>query len=207
MAENIIFPDAPLFMVDRGWNKPYKDPTIQVVPLWGKKKSHLPRRRQQPDDPTIFTMKRLATEGGAFERDAKRTGPANGSSVSSPSAQDFEFVNVAGSFRDRDPEVRKLVRSHVMKGSHRNQKPRRKPVQKSKARSIKSEISSPARTYYKPETETTVSKLSLVFPGSTTSFYGGLPCPMEPHYYNLLNYCERNRESERNEMLLCSSNP
>jgi hypothetical protein len=190
MAESIIFPDGPLFMVGRGRNQPNKDSAIQVVPPWGKKQPQLPRGRHQHDDPISTSMKGQPTEGEALELHTKRMGPPGGSEISSTSAHNFEFVNIAGSFRDRDQEVRKLVRSHVMKGSRRTQKSRRKQVQEIKALSNKAGISSPARTYYKPETEAAVSKLSLVFPGSTTSLYGGLPCPMEPHYYSLLNYCE-----------------
>jgi hypothetical protein len=180
MAQNIIFPNGPLFMVDRGWKNPHNESAVQVVPSWGKKKSQIP----------IPHLKELPMEGAAFERDTTHIGSAPEPSVPSPSAQKFEFVNIAGSFQDRAPEVRKLVRSHVMKGSHRNQKPQRKPVRKSRALSTTPQISSPTHKYGKSVTETAFSsEMSLVLPGSATSFYGVQPCVMEPHYYGLLNYC------------------
>jgi hypothetical protein len=188
MAQNIIFPDGPLFMVDRGWKNPHKDSAIQVVSFNGKKKAQLPRERNPQNDPAIAIPKEPSTEGAAFPDAPESTGSTH--MPISVSAQNFQFVNVAGSFRDRDPELRKLVRSHVMKGSRRNQKPRRKPVQESTALSTKAEELPVAHSRAKPETEAEISsELVPVLPGSATSFYGVLPCLMEPHYYGLLNYC------------------
>lgn len=61
-------------------------------------------------------------KGVTLRRGTEGRGSTQKPKASPTFARNFQFINVAGSFRDRDPEPRKLVRSHVMKGTcrHRN---------------------------------------------------------------------------------------
>jgi hypothetical protein len=191
MAQNIILPDGPVFMVDRGWRNPHKDSAVQVVSSWGRKNSQIPRRRRQYQGPAATNLLKPPVELSASQHDAKPiNGPAYGPKNWLTTARKFEFVHLADPFRGQDTEVRKLVRSHVMKGCRRSQKPRRKLAQESTALSTNVEPLSTTQSSNKHGTQTAHSSdLSLALPGSATSFYGVLPCSMEPQYYSFLNYC------------------
>ena len=189
MAQNIILPDGPLFMVDRGWKNPHKDFALQIVPFSGSKKPQISRRSPQHDSGATI-LNKLTLEPTAFQRDAERTESAHKTKATSFSDQSFQFVNATASFRDRDPEMRKLIRSHVMKGSRRTQRPRRKPNTERTSHLIKAEEPLPAQKGNGPETDiSTSAELGPTLSGSATSFYGVLPCLMKPHFYSLLNYC------------------
>ena len=188
MAQNIIFPDGPLFMVDRGWKSPHKDFGLRIIPFGGDNKVQTSRRRS-PQHAAPAPPKR-PMERASFQHDSEQASPALKLKVAATSDQNFEFVNIAGSFRDRAPEARKLVRSHVMKGTRRNQKPRRKPSKEGKDQFLKIEELSPSRGGSDPETNTLSSpELAPILPGSATSWYGVSPCVMKPQFYDLLNYC------------------
>lgn len=178
-------------MVDRGWKNSHKDSTVQVVPFWGIKDSQILRRRYQYQGPAAANLQKRPIELSTVQHDATPLhGPRNGSENTLMAAQKFKFVIVADPVRGGGSEVRKLVRSHVMKGSRRNQKPRRKPAQEITAILNNIKRLSTAERSNKPETKTAhSSELSLVLAGSGTSFYGVLPCSLKPHYYSLLNYC------------------
>lgn len=191
MAQNIILPDGPVFMVDRGWRNPHKDSAIQVVPSWGRKNSQIARRRRQYQGPAATNLPRPPVELSASQHDAKPiNGPAYGPKNGLTAAPKFEFIHLTDPFRSQDTEVRKLVRSHVMKGCRRSQKTRRKLAQESTALSTNVESPSTTQRSSKQGTQTAHSSdLSLALPGSATSFYGVLPCSIEPQYYSFLNYC------------------
>lgn len=190
MAQSIILPDGPLFMVDRGWKTPAGNFEIQIVPFGGKKKPQLSRQRSPPPGPATDLVKEPVMDGTSSQRDLESTRPMQNQKANSTSAQSFPFVNVTGSFRDRDPEARRLVRSHVMKGSRRNQRPRRKPNQRSIAVTTESGRLSSTQGKKDPRMDApTSSELGPTLPGSATSFYGIIPCFMKPHFYGLLHYC------------------
>lgn len=190
MAQSIILPDGPLFMVDRGWKTPAGDFEIQIVPFGGMKKPQLSGRRSPTTGPATDFVKEAVMNGATSQRDTESTRPVQKQKASSTPTQSFAFVNVTGSFQDRDPEARKLVRSHVMKGSRRNQRPRRKPNQQSTT--IMTETGRLSSTQGNKDLQMDApisSELGPTLPGSATSFYGIIPCLMKPHFYGLLNYC------------------
>jgi hypothetical protein len=190
MAQNIILPDGPLFMVDRGWKTLTGDFEIQIVPFGGKKKPQLSGRRSPTIGPATGLVKEPVVDGATSQRDTESTRPVQKQKASSTPTQNFSFVNVTGSFQDRDPEVRKLVRSHVMKGSRRNQRPRRKPNQQSTAVTTETGILPSTQGKKDPQMDTPISsELGPTLPGSATPFYGIIPCLMKPRFYGLLNYC------------------
>jgi hypothetical protein len=189
MAQSIILPDGPLFMVDRGWKTRTGDFEIQIVPFGGQKKPQL-SGRSPTTGPATGLVKESVMDGATSQRDTESTRPVQKQKASSTPAQSFSFVNVTGSFQDRDPEARKLVRSHVMKGSRRNQRPRRKPNQQSIA--VTTETRRLSSTQGKKDSQMDIPippELGPTLPGSATSFYGIIPCLMKPHFYGLLNYC------------------
>jgi hypothetical protein len=189
MAQSIILPDGPLFMVDRGWKTPAGGFKIQIVPFGGKK-PQLSGRRSPLSSPATDRVKEPLVDGTTPQRDSESTRPVQNQKASSIPTQSFPFVNVTEPFRDRDPEARRLVRSHVMKGSRRNQRPRRKPNQRSIA--VTTESGRLSSTQGKKDSQVdipTSSELGPILPGSATSFYGIIPCFMKPHFYGLLNYC------------------
>ena len=189
MAQNIIFPNVPLFMVDRGWKSPHKGFGLRIVRFGGDGKVQTSRRRNPQHAAAVLPQRPM--ERASFQYDSEKASPAPKSKVASASDQNFEFVNIAGSFRDRAPETRKLVRSHVMKGTHRNQKPRRKPSKERTDQSMKIEKLSPSQGGSDPETNTlSPPELAPTLPGTATSWYGVSPCIMKPQFYNLLNYCK-----------------
>jgi hypothetical protein len=190
MAQSIILPDGPLFMVDRGWKTPAGDFEVRIVPFGGKKKPQLSGRRSPITGPATGLMKESMMDGAASQRDPESTRPVQKQKAGSTPTQSFSFVNVTGSFQDRDPEARKLVRSHVMKGSRRNQRPRRKPNQQSTAVTTETGRLSSTQGKKDSQMDAPISpELGPTLPGSATSFYGIIPCFMKPHFYGLLNYC------------------
>jgi hypothetical protein len=190
MAQSIILPDGPLFMVDRGWKTPTGDFEIQIVPFGGKKKPQLSGRRSPTTGPATGLVREPVMDDATSQRDAESTRPVQKQKASSTPTQSFSFVNVTGSFQDRDPEARKLVRSHVMKGSRRNQRPRRKPNQQSTPITTETGMLPFTRGKRDPQMDIPISsELGPTLPGSATSFYGVIPCLMKPHFYGLLNYC------------------
>src|SRR3954451_17726655 len=92
---------------------------IQIVPFGGKK-PQLSRRRSPTTGPATDLAKKPVMDCATSHRDAGSTRPVQKQKASSIPTQSFPFVDVTRSFRDRDPDARKLVRSHVMKGSRRN---------------------------------------------------------------------------------------
>jgi hypothetical protein len=189
MAQSIILPDGPLFMVDRGWKTPAAGFKIQIVPFGGKRKPQ-PSRQSPPSGPATGHVKEPLMDDTTPQRDSENTRPVPNQKASSAPTQSFPFVNVTGSFRDRDPEARRLVRSHVMKGSRRNQRPRRKPNQRSAAVTTESGRLSSTQGKKDPQVDApTSSELGPTLPGSGTSFYGIIPCFMKPQFYGLLGYC------------------
>jgi hypothetical protein len=190
MAQSIILPDGPLFIVDRGWKTPARDFEIQIVPLGAKKPPQLSGRRSPTTGPATDLVKESVVDGATSQRDTQCTRPVQKQKASSAPTQSFAFVNLTGSFQDRDPEARKLVRSHVMKGSLRNRRPRRKPNQQGTAVATETGRLSSIHGKEDPQMDAPIpSELGPTLPGSATSFYGIIPCLMKPQFYGLLNYC------------------
>jgi hypothetical protein len=196
MAQSIILPDGPLFIVDRGWKTPAGDFEIQIVPFGGKKRPQ-PSRRSLTSGPAAGLVKEPATDDATSQRNSENPRPRQKHKASSTPIQSFPFVNVTGPFQDQDAEARRLVRSHAMKGSRRSQRPRRTPSQRSTAVTAESGRLSPTQGTKDPQVDAPISlKLGSPLPGSATSFYGIIPCCMKPHFYGLLSYCMWAREAQ-----------
>src|SRR3954468_21208257 len=94
---SILTPNKPMIMVHKGWKTtpaPQKTTSNNTFP------SH--PRGEYP----IIQLPETETEKEA----------------NSPVMQEFEFINGTNPFRNRDPEVRKLVRAHVVKDATRKRK-------------------------------------------------------------------------------------
>jgi hypothetical protein len=91
----------PVIMVHRGWHD------------------------QQASHGLLEEVFRLDSDSGTTSEGTVEPEKRNSSRKSKPAAQEFAFVNATTPFRNRDPEVRRLVRGHVVKDTTRKKKLRR----------------------------------------------------------------------------------
>ncbi len=104
--------------VHRGWTQPKKleSNDSNKATRWrsSRKGSAAPPSSGSIVDPALSSSSSLVTQ----PRQPKRSKP-------SAAPQQYEFVHGTDPFRNRDPDVRKLVRTHVMRDSARKKKQQR----------------------------------------------------------------------------------
>ena len=191
--QNIILPNIPLVIVDRGWQRSKRNNAAGATPSQGSPRNSAPTGERNPVDDIVITTMEPSNEGLTESKD--RTGHEESGSIRPRSTKNFQFVNTTKPSQIRDPDVRKLVRGHVKKemggdptraGTRSSAHPKERKLTKR----------TPA-----------LSELSPVISGSATSFYGSLPFAMKPRFHSLMNYCvllkiEYSRMSECSAQLI-----
>lgn len=76
------------------------------------------------------TATRPRAPSQASDHGSRRSSKASSSAKSGEPARQLQFVNATDPYRNRDPDVRMLVRSHVMKGVKRDEKAKLKAKEK-----------------------------------------------------------------------------
>ena len=167
--EDIILPNAPLFLVHKGWSS----------------------RQQQ-------RATAEATRGGAaileLEREEENGKVSVGERLrGSDAARRFVFVNTIRPDRFIDPKVRKFVMSHVKTGVKRGHNMPRTPKSKPTAHySSPQTDSSTERRLCRLSNEVRISlKSQSPVSGASSPFYGNIPfsLPTGPRFQLLLSYC------------------
>lgn len=175
---SIILPSGPVVIVYKGWRrskrKPGDDPSKPP-----------PRERYPTEDIAVTSMESPSTGDIYFAEPGQSSGSKSPPGVS----RNFQFVNATKPQRNRDPDVRKLVRTHVMKefGRDRRQQKRREKDRRasSSEESVKlKEEASPTNVKVVP-----VCPRMAAFEGSALPFYGLLPTELKPRYPKLIQYC------------------
>jgi hypothetical protein len=142
MSQNpVFFPNPPLYLAHRAWRPPREDTPIS-------------ESAGSSEDSSWSLAADQTNRANAIDepRPAKTATPTNR----------FQFVNTTEPSHFRTAETKRLVKSHVMKGLHRDRN-RRKA---SKAKPV-SDASKPTQldVIHAP-------KLGTACPGSTMAFYG-----------------------------------
>jgi len=153
--------DRPMVMVHKGWKDGNKKPSPN-------KRSDQPKASklsvQHTADPVIFM-------------EEKRT-----------VTQEFEFVNGTDPFRNKDPEIRKLVRAHVVKDSSRKRKLQKRGINKAKTgggtQDDKREIRGSESESFITTLEDTLSPSTIRADSEIEEVARGFPVPtlgLDPH--------------------------
>ena len=183
---DLILPNRSLLIVDKGWLKE-KSPSDSVS-VSSQPKHRTNGRKAVSDDIAITVMgKSLSGTANsrkspqANEESRKRNSPSR-------STQELRFVNATTPAHNRDPEVRKLVRSHVRRGAGRDEKVRREQKKETDAASVESMGTQDSLDLISREMPK-FAQPTQAFSGSSTPLYGGIGFEMNPRFYKLMNCC------------------
>jgi hypothetical protein len=180
---NIILPSGPVVIVYKGWRRGKRKPDDDPNKPGGRDK--------YPTDEIAVTSMESPSIGGISLAEPQH----NAAGRPNPGiSRNFQFVNATKPQRNRDPDVRKLVRTHVMKefGRDRRQQKRREKER----RTSSSESSVDSKDESKENSPRSDMEVGLPSPGQSSlcsgaamPFYGRLPMEMRPHFPRLLDYC------------------
>jgi len=187
--QNIIIPNGSLMIVDRGWRRSKGNGDVAIAPGNGRNKSARSSQRSSLDDVAITVLKESSTERAISQSRIDRSMPGRKHHAIFTCARKFAFVNSTGLSRNRDPDMQKLVRSHVMKGVSHDQTGVRTSAKVTNASASGTDLFTDTQNEMSKSRTFTSPKLSPVFPGSSVSSYGALPLSMKPRFSKLLNYC------------------
>ena len=205
--QDVIFPQGSLFLVVKGWSpkKSSKDHVKDPANLDGQsarsESSHDSRDDcTTPDDVSISMIKNTRLSQPTAQKSHKRVGNADAVPAEQPSktrsesnaGSTFQFVNATDPQCLKNPDLRKLVKSHVKKRSDRNkyQRATRKTEDGSSVTSKPSKKSRAAQTK-SPESVESSTVASPVATGSTAPYYGqgNFSLDIIPGYQRLVEYC------------------
>lgn len=137
--QGIILPNVSLFLVDRGWSSLRKVSRKASVPA---SHEHMFHEDMSLGSGAVKAIKHpWAVSPRRGDHTRASDGPAQRSGEAKPT-KPFEFVNVVRPGRAQDPEVRKLVKSHVKTGIKRGPNVKKLPRAVSVAVSVVSASSS-----------------------------------------------------------------
>ena len=183
---DLILPNRSLMIVDKGWLKEQGPDELASV---GNQKKHPTSGRKTAVDDIAITVMGTPSGETAHAQEPQRTNEdSNKQNASSGPTQKLRFVNATTPAHNRDPEVRKLVRSHVRKRSSHDEKVRKGLRTKPNTASVTS-LNARARIDVTSGERFVPSSPGPPPLGSTTPFYGGTTFPMNPRFYKLMNCC------------------
>lgn len=188
---SIILPSGPSLLVHKGWRRSRKKANAAITAADAEHE-----KSDSPGDIAVAVFKHPFTRNldvpSVLEGD--KAGLHQGTEPTL--LQDFQFINTTDPSKTRNKDVRKLVRSHVMKkvGRIRNTtRFERESGSIGSRRTTKRNLPLPL-TAGGLQGEITVSTsltLPPICPGSATALYGAaLPFTLDHHLYNLLDYCK-----------------
>ena len=182
---DVILPNRLLLIVDKGWLK--GKPSGEAIPVGGQKKQHMRGQRSKVDNIAITVLE--DPEKNAESR-KPLTAPEGNHKLNenSKSVQSLRFVNATTPAHNRDPEVRRLVRSHVRRASTRVRKTRGRPATEPGSDTVES-FNVQNRSDSDEKDVTVSPKFSASLPGSTTSLYGGPEFTIKPRFHELIDCC------------------
>ena len=181
---DVILPNRSLLIVDKGWLK--GKPSGEGTSVGSQQGQHTHGQTSKVDDIAITVLENPNDTGSkrplkAPEADRQRD------EIPRP-VQCLRFVNATTPAHNKDPDVRRLVRSHVRKASKRVGRTRSRPVMEPESAAV---VSSDAkdREYLDEKTVVASPNFSATLSGSTTSLYGGPEFPIKPRFHELINCC------------------
>lgn len=204
--QDVLLPQAPLFLVDRGWRiaKSKARPTKGTILLHGQDTCSASTNYAQKSDASLAKIGSsvLSTTGRkeAIERKSYTSVDGTDTLVVQQSQEPFkpntsdplQFINAVGPPHLNRPDLRKLVKSHVKKRSNQEKRVRRA------TQSSDGQVTTihAQRKLENPPTDASGSVAlsstpSSVCAGSTTMYYGhgNISSTMTPRAHSLLDYC------------------
>lgn len=191
--QSVILPNVSLFLVDRGWSlHPEKIRSVHAAA------SHQPESHNgQESAPLDNTALRMINQPGPprpIIQWCKKQGDSCGDRYSGrpKTPKSFEFINATQPGRAQDPDVKRLVKSHVKKGVRRGRTVRSEFQATSLAPSDGSDgLGTAWKRGPRIATLTASGLSSTTASGSSAPFYGNraFPVPTGSRSQVLLSYC------------------
>ena len=197
--QDVIFPQGPLFLVSKGWKarKPSKDESKSTAHFHDQDEQAASSHDVKSDDAISDSVSISSVRTSRASRSSGQKTPRNSPDKECPSgiktASTFQFVNATDLDCMKNPDLRKLIKSHVKKRSDRN-----KGVLG--ARNVSDDSSISGKSSIKPEAVQAKSSASAVsslmtsatISGSTAPYFGlgSFSFDINPRYQKLVDYCE-----------------
>ncbi|KAB8346222.1 hypothetical protein FH972_023267 [Carpinus fangiana] len=205
LRQDVILPNTRFVMVDKGWQRARKQSYTELPAPAPAASSRQPRRagpgssNQPPTPPESVSPPGSSAASASSKRSRKQQQQQQ--QQTKAAAPKLQFINASQPYHNRDPNVRMLVRSHVMKGVKREEKIARTSAEKSKAakKPNTARPNPPTSTSSSTSIDTlaidddveptpTPSPPLALAKGSSMSLYGATPISARPESHRLLYY-------------------
>ncbi len=191
--QSVILPNVSLFLVDRGWSlRQQKARSVHATASY-QLESKVVQESTPPDNNALKVIDQSWSLRPTTHR-CKKQGSSGTDQCSGRVAtpKSFAFINATRPGHAQEPEVQRLVKSHVKKGLKRAQTVRSASQATSVALLDKSDESGTARKRDQGTATLTASSLSsTTASGSSSPLYGNgvFPVPIGSRSQVLLTYC------------------